>query len=154
MVKLHVVTTIMTHKAIIMKLHTVTTIMTHKAIDMKLHKAIALKLHKATTSAMMSLAMSMTSSIKNKVTATTSMIQMHRHPMALVQTPPMDHHPMVIAPIPHMTTGNTTPSTIQGKPLPMAMTTIQDTTMKKMVIDNLMEGDRSEERRVGKECRL
>jgi molybdopterin-biosynthesis enzyme MoeA-like protein len=117
-----------------MKLHMVTTIMTRKAIDMKLHKAIALKLHKATTGAMMSLAMSVMSSIKNKATATTAMMQMDRHPMAIVPTPPMDLHPMVLAPIPPMTTGNTMPSTIQGKPLPMAMTTIQDTIMMKMVI--------------------
>ena len=44
---------------------------------------------------------------------------------------------MVIAPAPLMTTDNT----IQGKQLPMAMTTIQDTTTMKMVIENPMEGD-------------
>ena len=47
--------------------------MLHKAIDVKLHKVFILKLHKATTGTMMSLAMSMKSSNKNKATATTAM---------------------------------------------------------------------------------
>ena len=72
-------------KAIVMKLNMVATIMTHKAINMlhkaiimKLHKVFILKLHKATTAAMMSLAMSMMSSNKNKATATTAMMKMDR----------------------------------------------------------------------------
>ena len=113
-------------KAIVMKLNMVPTIMTHKdnnmlhkaikmlhkAIVMKLHKVFILKLHKATTGAMMSLAMSMKSSNKNKPTATTAIMQMDRNLMVLIPMMPMDLNPMVLAPIPHITTGNTMPSTI------------------------------------------
>ena len=54
---------------------------------------------------------------------------------------PMDHNPMVIILIPPMTIGVTILSTNQGKQLPMAMTTIQHTTVMKMMIENHMEGD-------------
>ena len=53
---------------------------------------------------------------------------------------PMALNPMVIAPTPLMTTGNIMASINQGKQLPMAMTTFQDTTMMKMMIKNPMEG--------------
>ena len=128
-------------KAIIMKLNMFPTIMTTKAIVVKLHKAFILKLHKATIGAMMSLAMSMKSSNKNKPTATTAMMQMDRNLMVRNTMMPMDLNPMVIAPIPLMTTGNTMPSTIQGKQLPIVMTTFQDTIMMKMVMNNPLGGD-------------
>ena len=154
-------------KAIVMKLNMVTTVMTnkannmlhkaikmlHKAIVVKLHKVFILKLHKATTGAMMSLAMSMKSSNKNKPTATTAMMQMDHNLMvlnAMMQMDrnlmvrntmmPMDLNPMVIAPTPLMTTGNIMASINQGKELQMAMPTFQDTTMMKMEIESPLEG--------------
>ena len=141
-------------KAIVMKLNMVQTIMTnkannmlhkaikmlHKAIIVKLHKVFILKLHKATTGAMMSLAMSMKSSNKNKPTATTAMMQMDRNLMVRNTMMPMDLNPMVIAPTPLMSTGNIMASINQGKELQMAMPTFQDTTMMKMVIESPLEG--------------
>jgi hypothetical protein len=114
--------------------------MLHKAIIVKLHKVFILKLHKATTGAMMSLAMSMKSSNKNKPTATTAMMQMDRNLMVRNTMMPMDLNPMVIAPTPLMTTGNIMASINQGKELQMAMPTFQDTTMMKMVIESPLEG--------------
>ena len=138
-------------KAIVMKLNMVTTIMTHTTNNMLL-KAINM-LHKATIGAMMSLAMSMKSSNKNKPTATTAMMQMDRNlmvPDAMMQMDrnlmvrnsmmPMDLNPMVIAPTPLMTTGNIMASINQGKELQMSMPTFQDTTMMKMVIESPLEG--------------
>ena len=157
-------------KAIVMKLNMVPTIMTNKAINMlhkaiivKLHKVFILKLHKETIGAMMSLAMSMKGSNKNKATTTTAMMQMDHNLMVLapmmqmdhnlmVRAPmmqmdrnlivrntmmPMDLNTMVIAPTPLMTTGNIMASINQGKQLQMAMPTFQDTTMMKMVIDTI-----------------
>ena len=147
-------------KAIVKKRNMVPTIMTNKAINMlhkaivvKLHKVFILKLHKATIGAMMSLAMSMKSSNKNKPTATTAMMQMDRNLMVLNAMKqmdrnlmvlntmmPMDLNPMVIVPTPLMTTGNIMASINQGKELQMAMPTFQDTTMMKMVIESPLEG--------------
>ena len=127
-------------KAIIMKRNMVPTIMTTKAVVVKLHKAFILKLHKATTNAMVSLAMSMKSSIKNKATITTAMMRMDHNLMVHKTMMPMDLNPMVIAPTPLMTTGNIMASINQGNQLQMAMPTFQDTTMMKMVIESLMEG--------------
>ena len=140
-------------KAIIMKPNMVPTIMTTKAVIVKLHKAFILKLHQAKTGAMMSLAMSMKSSNKNKPTATTAMMQMDHNLMvlnAMMQMDrnlmvrntmiPMDLKPMAIAPTPLMTNGNIMASINQGKQLQMAMTTFQDTTMMKMVIESPLEG--------------
>ena len=121
------------NKAIIVKLNMVAPIMTIQTFNTKLHKA--------STGTMMNLAMSMKSSFKNKATTTTAMMQTVDNHMALVPIMPMDLNTMVLAPIPHMTTGNTRPSTIQGKQIPMTMSNILDTTMMKRMMEHHMDGD-------------